>query len=112
MHEGGAVARALDPVMRGVLRASASRHLELEIHDGTRAEKGAVAFYVAAILADHGLGDVTFSVRERPIECALCGCLASPTPSDPTCDQCGAPLSRRDGPAVTCREVALEPLSG
>ena len=67
---------------------------------------------IKPILGEHGYGDVTFSVRARQVECALCGCLASPTPSDPTCDQCGAPLPRRDGPAVTCREVALEPLSG
>lgn len=97
--------RAIEGVIGTWPAARRDGRLELEIIDATRAEPDSVAFYATAILADHGLGDVTFSVRSHQVSCALCGCLASPSPANPSCDECGAPLPRLDGPAVRCREI-------
>ncbi len=106
MHEAGAVAGALDKVIGTWPASRKVGRLQLDIRDATRAEPGSVAFYATAILADRGLDDVTFSVHSRQVSCALCGCLASPTPANPSCDECGAPLPRLEGPAVVCREIA------
>lgn len=98
--------RAIEGVIGSWPATRRQGRLLLDVRDATRAEPDSVAFYAAAILADHGLDDVTFSVHTRQVSCALCGCLASPSPADPSCDACGAPLPRLDGPAVLCREVA------
>ncbi|MFV2063819.1 MAG: hypothetical protein ACC726_09960 [Chloroflexota bacterium] len=106
MHEAGTVAAALAKVVARWPDVRRAGQLELEIRDATRAEADSVAFYATALLAERGLEEVTFTVRSRGVECVLCGCLATPSPADPSCNQCGAPLPRRDGPAVVCREVA------
>ena len=77
------------------------------IRDATRAEAGSVAFYAAAILADHGFTTTTFTVFTSDVHCAVCGELAATAaPRDPQCHRCGAPLPQVPGPAVVCREVA------
>ena len=107
MHEAGAVGGAIEKVIGDWPAAGRGGQLELEIRDATRAEAGAVAFYTAAILADHGFTTTTFTVVTNDVHCAVCGELAvRAAPSDPQCDHCGAPLPRVQGPAVVCREVA------
>jgi len=106
MHEGGAVAGALETVIHDWPVARKRGQLELEILDATRAEAGAVGFYASAILHEHGLDEVTFTVVTHALACELCGSMANPSPANPSCDQCGAPLPRVQGPAVVCREVA------
>jgi hypothetical protein len=105
MHEAGAVAGALDRVIGTWLEYHDGGHIELEIRDATRAEPEAVAFYATAILADRGYPNVSVSVRTDESWCAVCGVLAAPTPADPQCDTCGAPLPRLEGPAVVAREL-------
>lgn len=107
MHEASAVGVAIEKVIHAWPSSGRGGQLELEIRDATRAEAGSVAFYAAAILADHGFATTTFTVESHDVHCALCGARASaPSPSDPQCDQCGAPLPQVPGPAVVCREVA------
>jgi hypothetical protein len=107
MHEAGPVARAIDKVIHDWPASGTGGQLELEIRDATRAEAGAVAFYAAAILADHGFDTTTFTILTRDVHCALCGQLAiEASPADPQCSHCGAPLPQVPGPAVVCREVA------
>jgi hypothetical protein len=106
MHEAGAVGGALEKVIHAWPESKKEGHLELEIRDATRAEAGSVEFYAAAILADHGYGDVTFDVITHPVHCALCGAVApSASPTDPQCNECGAPLPQVEGPSVVCREI-------
>jgi hypothetical protein len=107
MHEASAVGVAIEKVIHAWPASGRGGQLELEIRDATRAEAGSVAFYAAAILADHGFATTTFTVESHDVHCALCGARASaPSPSDPQCDTCGAPLPQVPGPAVVCREVA------
>ncbi|HKZ91442.1 MAG TPA: hypothetical protein VJZ50_04830 [Candidatus Limnocylindrales bacterium] len=107
MHEAGAVGGAIEKVIHDWPAAGRGGQLELEIRDATRAEAGSVAFYAAAILADHGFSTTTFTVVTNDVHCALCGELAiTAAPTDPQCDHCGAPLPHVPGPAVVCREVA------
>ena len=107
MHEAGAVGGAIEKVIHDWPTAGRGGQLELEIRDATRAEAGSVAFYAAAILADHGFSTTTFTVVTNDVHCALCGELAiTAAPTDPQCDHCGAPLPHVPGPAVVCREVA------
>jgi Zn finger protein HypA/HybF involved in hydrogenase expression len=109
MHEAGAVEGALERVIGTWREAHHGGHIELEIRDATRAESGAVAFYAAAILADRGLDDVAVSVTTDESWCAICGAQAAPSPANPQCDTCGAPLPRLDGPAVVARELSGPP---
>jgi hypothetical protein len=107
MHEAGAVGRAIEKVIRDWPADGQGGQLELEIRDATRAEAESVAFYAAAILAEHGHASTTFTVTTDDVHCALCGELArTASPADPQCDHCGAPLPQVPGPAVVCREVA------
>lgn len=107
MHEAGPVRAALAAVVGGWANdGKRDRHLELLILDATRVHADGVAFYAQALLADRGLAEVTFDVRVEPVTCALCGRSGVPAPADPSCPACGAPLPRREGPAVVCREVA------
>lgn len=107
MHEAGAVGTAIEKVIHDWPASGRGGHLELEIRDATRAEAEAVAFYAAAILADHGFASTTFTVVSNDVHCALCGDLATTaSPTDPQCNRCGAPLPQVPGPAVVCREVA------
>jgi hypothetical protein len=107
MHEAGAVGGAIEKAIHDWPASGRGGHLELEIRDATRAEAGAVAFYAAAILADHGFSNTTFTVVSNDVHCALCGELATTaSPTDPQCNHCGAPLPQVPGPAVVCREVA------
>jgi len=107
MHEAGAVGSAIERAISDWPATGRGGHLELEIRDATRAEAGSVAFYAAAILADHGFGSTTFTVVSSDVHCALCGELAvTASPADPQCGHCGAPLPQVPGPAVVCREVA------
>jgi hypothetical protein len=107
MHEAGAVGTAIEKVIRDWPLEGTGGQLELEVRDATRAEAGSVAFYAAAILADHGFPTAGFTVMTRDVRCALCGLVASaPSPSDPQCEACGAPLPQVPGPAVVCREVS------
>jgi hypothetical protein len=106
VHEAGAVGRAIEGVVGSWPPSRTDGQLELEIRDATRAEAEAVAFHAAAILADRGLPDVTFSVLTHAVTCALCGAAAAPSPANPSCDGCGAPLPHVPGPAIVCREVA------
>jgi hypothetical protein len=106
MHEAGAVGAAIDKVIHDWPADGTGGQLELEIRDATRAEAGSVAFFAAAILADHGFPTTTFTVLTRDVRCALCGApAAAASPSDPQCQACGAPLPQVPGPAVVCREV-------
>jgi hypothetical protein len=105
VHEAGAVGRAIEGVIHDWPPSRTQGQLELEIRDATRAEAEAVAFHASAILADRGLPDVTFSVSTQTLTCALCGTAAAPSPANPSCDACGAPLPQVEGPAVVCREV-------
>jgi hypothetical protein len=107
MHEAGAVGSAIEKVIRDWPECGKGGQLELEIRDATRAESEAVAFYAAAILAEHGYGSTTFTVTVNDVHCSLCGELATTaSPTDPQCNPCGAPLPQVAGPAVVCREVA------
>jgi Zn finger protein HypA/HybF involved in hydrogenase expression len=107
MHEAGAVSGAIEKVIAGWPKTGTGGQLELEIRDATRAESESVAFYAAAILAEHGYETTTFTVTTNDTHCALCGELAvKASPADPQCDHCGAPLPQVPGPAVVCREVA------
>jgi cysteine sulfinate desulfinase/cysteine desulfurase-like protein len=107
MHEAGAVGAAIEKVIQDWPATGTGGQLELEIRDATRAEAGSVAFFAAAILADHGFETTTFTVQTRDVHCALCGTLAAAaSPGDPQCDACGAPLPQVPGPAVVCREVS------
>ena len=107
MHEAGAVGAAIEKVIHGWPESCRGGQLELEIRDATRAEAGAVAFYAAAILEDHGFSSTVFTVSCADVHCALCGELAvTASPTDPQCDHCGAPLPQVPGPAVVCWEVA------
>ena len=107
MHEAGAVGGAIEKVIADWAPAGTGGQLELEIRDATRAEAGSVAFYAAAILADHGFTTTTFTVFTSDVHCAVCGELAATAaPRDPQCHRCGAPLPQVPGPAVVCREVA------
>jgi len=109
MHEAGAVSGALEKIIHDWPASHSGARLELVINDATRAEAASVSFYTAAILADHGYGDTTFTVETAPVRCELCGELAATaSPTDPQCNACGAPLPRKEGPAVICREVAPE----
>ncbi len=80
--------------------AGAWRHLELEIVDPTRATPEALAFYAPAILDELGIVDVGFDIFTRAARCAMCGRLTHPEPSDPVCQECGAPIPRTEGPAI------------
>jgi tRNA(Ile2) C34 agmatinyltransferase TiaS len=107
MHEAGAVGTAIEKVIHEWPATGRGGHLELEIRDATRASADAVAFYAEAILADHGLSTTTFTVVTSDVRCAVCGELATTAgPTDPQCNECGAPLPQVAGPAVVCREVA------
>lgn len=107
MHEAGAVGNAIEKVIRDWPAEGKGGHLELEIRDATRAEAKAVAFYAAAILAEHGFTTTTFTVTTSDVHCSLCGELATTaSPTDPQCNHCGAPLPHVPGPAVVCHEVA------
>jgi hypothetical protein len=107
MHEAGAVGGAIEKVIADWPPTGKGGQLELEIRDATRAEAASVAFYAAAILADHGLTSTTFTVVTSEVHCAVCSELAaSAAPRDPQCHRCGAPLPTVPGPAVVCREVA------
>jgi hypothetical protein len=107
MHEASAVGAAIEKVIHAWPATRTGGQLEIEIRDATRAEAGSVAFYAAAILADHGFATTTFTVVSHDVHCALCGTLAAEaSPSDPQCQRCGAPLPQVAGPAVVCREVA------
>lgn len=107
MHEAGAVGTAIEKAIYDWPASGRGGHLELEIRDATRAEAEAVAFYAAAILADHGFSSTTFTVVSNDVHCALCSELATTaSPTDPQCNHCGAPLPQVPGPAVVCREVA------
>lgn len=107
MHESGAVSGAIEKVIAGWPASGQGGQLELQIRDATRAESESVAFYAAAILGERGYGSATFTVSTSDVSCALCGELAAhPSPSDPQCGHCGAPLPQVPGPAVVCREVA------
>ena len=109
MHEAGAVGGAIEGVIHDWPASHGGGQLQLLIRDATRAEAESVAFYAAAILADHGFGDTTFTVQTAAVSCELCGELAaSASPTDPQCNACGAPLPRIEGPAVLCREVLPE----
>lgn len=98
---------AIDPLIERWSSGAHPDRLELHIRDATRAEAEAVRFYAEAILSDRGLGEVGVSVTEDNVVCLLCGATAAPTPADPQCPTCGAPLPRLDGPAVVCIEPAL-----
>jgi hypothetical protein len=107
MHEAGAVGTAIEKVLHDWPATGMGGQLELEIRDATRAQAESVAFYAAAILADHGFATTMFTVVSHDVHCALCGALAdAASPSDPQCDRCGAPLPQVPGPAVICRVVA------
>ena len=107
MHETGAVGGAIEKVIHDWPAQGCGGQLELEIRDATRAEAESVAFYAAAILADHGFSTTTFTVSTNDVHCALCGELSTTAaPTDPQCNHCGAPLPQVQGPAVVCREVA------
>lgn len=107
MHEAGAVGGAIEKVIRDWPASGRGGQLELEIRDATRAAAESVAFYAAAILADHGYATTTFTVVTSDVHCALCRELATTaSPTDPQCNHCGAPLPQVPGPAVVCREVA------
>jgi hypothetical protein len=107
MHEAGAVGTAIEKVIHDWPAEGTGGQLELEIRDATRAEAGSVAFYAAAILEDHGFHTASFTVMTHDVRCALCGTVAgAPSPADPQCETCGAPLPQVPGPAVVCREVA------
>lgn len=112
MHEAGPVRAALAAVVDGWREGTRDRHLELLILDATRAHAEGVAFHAQTLLAERDLAQVTFHVRVEPTACALCGRSKVPAPADPTCPACGAPLPRREGPAVVCREVAGDADSG
>ncbi len=107
MHEAGAVGGAIEKVIHDWPESGTGGQLELEIRDATRAEAEAVAFYAAAILAEHGYSTTTFTVTTSDVHCGLCGELAvTASPTDPQCNHCGAPLPQVPGPAVVCREVS------
>lgn len=108
MHEAGAVGGALEKVIHDWPPSHAGGRLELEIRDATRAEAESVAFYAAAILADHGFAETTVTVTTNDVSCVLCGSPANASPANPQCDECGAPLPRLEGPAVICRELVAE----
>ncbi|GEM_PF-5775970 len=80
--------------------AGAWRHLELEIVDPTRATPEALSFYAPAILDELGVVEVGFDIFTRAARCAMCGRLTHPEPSDPVCQECGAPIPRTEGPAI------------
>jgi hypothetical protein len=106
MHEAGAVGGAIERVISGWPADRRGARLELRIRDATRAEADSVSFYTHAILADRGFGDTTFNVETAPTSCELCGVVAvGASPTDPQCNECGAPLPRIEGPAVVCREL-------
>ncbi|MEA2026899.1 MAG: hypothetical protein U9O18_09420, partial [Chloroflexota bacterium] len=93
MHEAGAVGGAIEKVIHDWPESGTGGQLELEIRDATRAESESVAFYAAAILADHGYATTTFTVTTSDVHCGLCGELAvTASPTDPQCNHCGAPL--------------------
>ncbi len=104
MHEASAVNGAIERAVDDWKPADRGRHLEIVVADPTRAEAEAVRFYAEALLADHGLADVTFTVRVRMARCELCGARSRPTPSDPCCSRCGAPLPTKAGPAIVATQ--------
>jgi hypothetical protein len=98
MHEAGAVAAALQ---RGLTATSGTRPLTLLIRDPVRAESQAVRFYAREFLRDWGFGTLRLEVRTLRTRCSECGSWVRPTPADPVCSRCGAPIATRSGPAVT-----------
>jgi hypothetical protein len=86
------VSGAIEKVIADWPPAGRGGQLELEIRDATRAEAGSVAFYTAAILADHGFTTTTFTVVTSDVHCALCGELAATAaPRDPQCHRACSP---------------------
>lgn len=106
MHEGAAVAGAIEAVVGDWPTSRTAGSLRIEIRDATRAEAQAVAFFAAAILSDRGLDDVAIRVHTCPIECDTCRASVVPTVVHPICRSCGAPLRSRPGPAVVCVDEA------
>jgi hypothetical protein len=109
MHEAGAVARALEAGLAASTRGGPPRRVTLVIRDPLRAEAGSVRFYAAHLLAERGMGDARVVVRVRPATCELCGARCRPTPSDPFCPECRAPLRPAAGPALTAHAASPGP---
>jgi hypothetical protein len=103
MHEAGAVAAAIDEAFDAWPSLASDGRMTVQIVDPTRAEARAVAFYARALLSELGLDGMTLSVRTDAVECRLCGAASVPTPVEPLCDACGAPLPRSSGPAIVCQ---------
>lgn len=97
MHETGAVTAAIEGALDTLGPVD---HLGFVIRDPTRAEEDSVRFLAAALLRDRGLGTTTFDVRVRSVRCSECRRVTRPTPRDPVCGRCGAPIPPRLGPAI------------
>lgn len=102
MHEAGAVAAAIDEAFEAWPSLASDGRMAVSIVDPTRAEASAVEFYARALLGELGLDGMTLSVRTEPVACELCGAASVPTPVEPCCEACGAPLPRSTGPAIVC----------
>lgn len=107
MHEAGAVAAAIDEALAVWPSYGPDGPMTIEILDPTRAEEGAVGFYAEVLLEQRGFDRMRLSIQARSAECRLCGSVSSPTPVDPCCESCGAPIPRTPGPAITCYPSAL-----
>src|SRR5262245_29936706 len=104
MHEANAVTTALD---RGLAMAGGRPGpVTFRIRDPVRAESDAVRFYARELLRDRGLGTLRLDVRVLRARCADCGAWVRPSPANPICSRCNAPLPARPGPAVV---VSLSP---
>lgn len=100
MHEASAVNGAIASVVEGWRPDSPGGHLEIVVRDPTRATAEAVDFYARALLAELGLDGVTFRVHVKFARCELCGSLTRPSPQNPFCTRCRAPIVALEGPAI------------
>jgi hypothetical protein len=98
MHEATAVAAALN---RGLAhRGTGTEPLTLLVRDPVRAEGGAVRFYARELLREQGLETIRMQVRTLRRRCSECGSWVRPSPTNPVCSRCEAPIPALPGPSV------------
>lgn len=100
MHEAGAVGAAIDRALRDQEPGERVDRLEIVVRDPTRAQGDAVRFYATAILEERGMSGTDVDVRVQLARCGQCEARCHPTPTDPFCSHCGAPVPPIRGHAV------------
>jgi hypothetical protein len=103
MHEAAAVAAAIE---RGVPETAACPpELRFLIRDPVRADEGSVRFLAAELLRARGLGGVRLDVEVATVRCGECRSFVLPTPLEPICPRCRAPIPPTSGPAIVVSPV-------